>query len=96
LYFIRIFVALIPLGMLQEFGKLGGWMVWLTIPFSVLSAWIFTTLEKIGEATESPFEGSANDVPITAISRSIEIDLNEMFGEENIPEGLKPVNNILV
>lgn len=96
LYFIRIFVFLVPLGMMKEFDKIGEFFIWLSIPFSALSAWIFTTLEKIGESTESPFEGSANDVPITAISRSIEIDLREMFGMGNIPEPLKPVNNILV
>lgn len=96
LYFVKIFVILVPLGMLQEFNKLGGCLIWLSIPFSALSTWIFTTLEKIGESTESPFEGSANDVPITSISRSIEIDLREMFNDTNIPESLKPENNILV
>lgn len=96
LYFTRLFVALVPLGMLREFSEMGEHFIWLSIPFSVVSAWIFTTLEKIGESTESPFEGSANDVPITAISRSIEIDLKEMFGMDNIPGPLKPTNNILV
>ncbi len=96
LYFTKIFVFLLPLGMLQEFDKLGGHLIWLSIPFSVLSAWIFTTMEKIGESTESPFEGSANDVPITAIARNIEIDLKEMFGMENVPVALKPENNILI
>ncbi len=96
LYFIRIFVFLVPLGMLQEFDKLGGHLIWLGIPFSALSCWIFTTLEKIGESTESPFEGSANDVPITAISRNIEIDLMEMFDMDTIPKAHKAENNILV
>lgn len=101
LYFIRFFVTLVPLGMLQEFDKqfgstYDGNLVWLSIPFSVLSMWVFTTLEKIGEATENPFEGSANDVPITAISRSIEIDLREMFNDPKRPEPLKPVNNVLL
>lgn len=96
LYFIRIFVGLVPFGMLQEFDQLGDHMVWLAIPFSALSAWIFTTMEKIGESTESPFEGSANDVPITAISRSIEIDLREFFDEKEIPAPLKPENDILL
>jgi putative membrane protein len=53
-------------------------------------------MEKIGEASESPFEGSANDVPITAISRTIEIDLREMLGDTDIPAPLKPQNNILI
>jgi len=96
LYFIRIFVFLVPLGMIPEFAKMGEYYVWASIPFSALSAWIFTTLEKIGESTESPFEGSANDVPITAISRNIEIDLKEMFDMPNIPQPLKSENNILL
>ncbi|MBK6633121.1 MAG: multidrug transporter [Chitinophagaceae bacterium] len=94
-WFIRIFVVLLPFGMLQEFEKFGEHLVWLSIPFSTLSSWVFTTMERIGESSESPFEGSANDVPITAMSRTIEIDLCEMIGETEIPEPLKPVNNIL-
>ena len=95
LYFIRIFVLLLPLGMLQEFEEFNRQLVWLAVPFSVLSGWIFTTMEKIGEASESPFEGSANDVPITSISRTIEIDMREMLHEKSIPEPLKPSNSIL-
>jgi putative membrane protein len=52
-------------------------------------------MERIGESSESPFEGSANDVPITAMSRTIEIDLREMLGETDIPPAIKPFNNIL-
>lgn len=81
--------------MLQEFDKLGDNLIWLTIPFSALSAWIFTTMEKIGEASENPFEGSANDIPITAMSRSIEIDLREMLNENHGLAALQPENNIL-
>jgi len=79
LWFIRLFIFLIPFGMFQEFEKLGDHLVWLSVPFSALSGWIFTTMEKIGESSESPFEGSANDVPITAMSRNIEIDMREIF-----------------
>jgi putative membrane protein len=95
LWFVKIFVLLIPFGMLQEFDKLGDNLIWLTIPFSALSAWIFTTMEKIGEASENPFEGSANDIPITAMSRSIEIDLREMLNENHGLAALQPENNIL-
>lgn len=95
LWFIRLFVVLLPLGMLQEFEKLGGELVWLTVPFSVLSGWVFTTMEKIGEASECPFEGSANDVPITALSRAIEIDLREMMNDGPIPPPLQATHHIL-
>lgn len=95
LWFIKMFSLLIPLGMLPEFEKFNTNLVWLAIPFSMLSGWVFTTMEKIGESSESPFEESANDVPITAISRTIEIDMREMINDTNIPAALKPENNIL-
>lgn len=47
LYFKKIFVFLLPLGMLQEFDQMGESLIWLSIPFSALSSWIFTTLEQL-------------------------------------------------
>jgi putative membrane protein len=96
LFFIWLFIFLVPFGMLQEFQKLGDQFAWMTIPASIIVAWVFHTMDKIGESSENPFEGSANDVPITALSRTIEIDLREMLGEENIPEPLQPFNKILM
>jgi ion channel-forming bestrophin family protein len=95
LWFINIFVLLVPLGMLKEFEKLGGALIWLGIPFSALAGWIFTTMEKIGEGTENPFEGGANDVPITQLSRMIEIDLRQMLGEQEVPPPIEAQHNIL-
>lgn len=96
LFFIRLFIFMVPFGMLQEFGKLGDHFVWLGVPFSALVSWVFLSMEKIGESTENPFEGGANDVPITALSRTIEIDLREMLDEQDIPPALQPVNKILM
>lgn len=98
--FIRLFVGILPFGILQEFGKLtpsfGEWFIWLTVPTSLIVGWVFYLMERIGEATENPFEGSANDVPITNISRTIEIDLREMLDETDIPAPVTPQNNILL
>jgi len=94
--FIRLFVSLIPFGILNEFQKLEGWMIWLSIPFSVVVGWIFMTMERIGESTENPFEGGANDVPVTAMTRTIEIDLRELLDEQDLPPALTPVNQILM
>jgi putative membrane protein len=96
LMFTRLFVSLVPFGMLGEFAKMGGGFIWLTIPFSALVAWVFLMMERIGEASENPFEGSVNDVPITSLTRTIEIDLREMLGETDIPAPLKPHNNVLM
>lgn len=100
LYFTNALCFLIPLGFIGEFSKLidktGDWIIALTVPFSVLLGWVFLVLEQIGESTENPFEGNANDIPITQISRNIEIDLREMLGEKELPSALQPVNNILM
>lgn len=94
-YFIWLFVFLVPFGLLKEFAELGNHFVWLTVPFSMIVSWVFHTMERIGEVTENPFEGGANDVPITALSRTIEIDLREMLDESDLPEPVKPVYDIL-
>lgn len=102
--FIYLFCLLLPFGLLRDFDSLNtgapeylkGFMVWLVVPFSVLLSWVFTTLEQVGESTENPFEGSANDVPISQMSRTIEIDLREMIGETDLPPALQPKNNIIL
>ncbi len=96
LYLIWLFVCTIPFGMLFEFQKLGEHFVWLTIPFSVVVSWAFTSMERVGEATENPFEGGSNDIPMAALSRTIEIDLRDMLDEKDLPEPVKPVHNILM
>ncbi|ANQ48139.1 hypothetical protein MY04_0757 [Flammeovirga sp. MY04] len=100
LFFVWIFVILLPLGLMSEFDKIGqsimeqGYssffifdfivrnFVWLTIPFSIVISWIFFTMERVGDVSENPFEGIGNDVPITTMSRGIEIDIREMIGED--------------
>lgn len=96
LYFIRIFVFLLPLGMMPEFDKVGNHFIWLTIPFCTLISWVFTTMEKIGTATENPFEGGSNDIAITSICRNIEIEIKQTLNLQNIPEVVQAENNILM
>ncbi|MBL7682026.1 MAG: hypothetical protein JNK00_01600 [Flavipsychrobacter sp.] len=96
LFFIKIFVFVVPFGLLNEFHKMGEYFIWLNVPFSLVVTWIFTTMEKVGEATENPFEGNANDVPISALSRTIEIDLRDMLDEKDLPQPITPTNLILM
>ena len=98
-YFMWIFVLLIPLALVPQFAEIGkefadshplisDLFVWFSIPFYILVAWIFHTMERIGRTGENPFEGTANDVPISTIARGIEIDLRQNLGEPkaDIPE----------
>lgn len=101
--FTWIFVLLLPFGLLDVFaddslsslGNVEAWYVFLMIPFSVLISWIFITMESIGDNSEDPFEGRLNDVPMSALCRTIEIDLRDMLDEDNLPDPIKPQDNIL-
>ncbi|RNL55720.1 bestrophin family protein [Pedobacter jejuensis] len=99
---LNLFVFLVPYGLLNDFNKLGtgtlieGYSIWLNIPFAILLTWVFNSLDVVGESSTNPFEGSANDVPITNISRTIEIDMRDMLDETDLPPAIVPENNILM
>ena len=93
--FVWLFVALLPLGVQGEFEKLGHGHYWLTVPFSVLVSWVFVTIELVGHISENPFENQMNDVPMTALCRTIEIDLRQMLGETSLPAPLQPHDGVL-
>jgi len=103
-FFVRLFCLLLPFGLLREFdnlnesvvGVMEGNMIWLVVPFSVLISWMYTSLDRVGESTESPFEGGANDVPISQMCRGVEVDLREMLGETDLPPLMQPQNSIIL
>lgn len=94
--FVWIFILLMPFGLVGEFNSVGHDLIWLTVPMYVLIAWIFVTMENIGDNSEDPFENFINDVPMTAMCRTIEIDIREMLGETDLPEKIKPENGVLM
>ena len=94
--FIAIFILLVPLGLVFEFGRVRPEIVWLTVPVSVLIGWVFSTMELIGDYSENPFEGLTNDVPMFSMCRTIEADLRQMIGDPDLPEPVKAVDGILM
>lgn len=94
--FVGIFIFLLPFGMVAEFHKLGDFGAWLSIPFTVLVAWVFIMMELVGDYSENPFEGLGNDIPMLALCRTIEIDLREMLGETDLPPSIEAVNGVLM
>ncbi len=91
--FVNIFIFLLPLGLLKETQ---GISVWLTIPFSSLISWVFQQMEMIGEYSEHPFEGLLGDIPITSITRNIEIEILYSLGEPDIPKPIVIVDGVLM
>jgi len=106
-FFMWIFILLLPLALVPQFADIekgiidtyplvGTFFTWFSIPFYLAVAWVFHTMERIGRTGENPFEGTANDVPISTIARGIEIDLRQNLGEtkDEIPEQFPAVYNV--
>jgi putative membrane protein len=86
--FINIYCVLLPLAMVQSLQLL-------TPIGSTFVGFIFLALDQIGRDLETPFENMPQDIPLTAISRTVEINLKQMIGEKEIPEPLAPVDGVL-
>jgi putative membrane protein len=86
--FVQIYCLMLPVGMVENLG-------WITPVGSTLVGFMFLALEEIGRDLEDPFDNKIYDVPITAISKTIEINLRQMLGETELPEPEKPVRGVL-
>ena len=102
--FVRILCLLLPLGIIDLLepanalagGLLAGHVAWLAIPLGVLVSWMYTALDQVGEASANPFEGGANDIPISQICIDIEADLRQLLGERDIPVAAAPASPIVL
>jgi putative membrane protein len=82
-------IAVLPFALVSS-------LAWFTAPVAVVISFLFLMLDTIGRDVEAPFENTLNDIPMTALSTNIEIDLRQMLGErEDLPEPVKPVDGIL-
>jgi putative membrane protein len=97
-YFVYIFLFLLPLGLLSVCDAAGAssQTIWFAIPFSVLISWIFWMMEGAGDYAENPFEGLAFDTPMDSLTRTIEIDMREMLGETDVPPPITPKEGIVM
>lgn len=95
-YFVGIFILLLPFSMIPELMELDGWGVWLAIPTTALIGWVYVMMEIVGDYSENPFQGMANDIPMLSLCRTIEIDLREMLGETELPPAIESKNGILM
>jgi ion channel-forming bestrophin family protein len=86
--FVQMYCLLLPLALVINMG-------WYTPLGSTLVGFIFLALDKIGRDLEDPFENTIYDVPLTAITTTIEINLRQLLGEKELPQGKKPVHGVL-
>jgi len=86
--FTAVFCLMTPIGLVASIGAL-------TPLASSLIAFMLLSLETFGRHLESPFENTINDIPMSALSRMIEINLKQSLGERALPEPLKPIEGFL-
>ena len=60
-----------------------------------LIAYAFLGLDGIGDEIEEPFGEDNNDLPLSSLSRMIEINLKQNSGSKDIPKLLFPIQNKL-
>ena len=84
-----VFGFLLPSGLVPYLG-------WFTIPVALIIELLFSMIEAAGTVLQSPFENRVTDTPMTALSRTIEINLRQQLGETELPEKLQPVDGVLM
>lgn len=86
--FVQIFCILLPMGMVEQLG-------WITPLGSTVVGFMFLALDKIGRDLEDPFDNTIYDVPMTAITTNIEINLRQLLGEKDLPAAVEPIKGVL-
>lgn len=64
--------------------------IYYEIPLLAIISSCFFLLEKSAYHMQDPFSNRPSDTPVTAIARTIEINIRQLLGEEDVPEPVKP------
>ncbi len=86
---IRTFGFLLPLGLVEDHQLL-------TIPITVLVCLAFTLISEVGRVLEDPFTMFWPALPLSALAKTIEINLRQRLGETGLPALPQPVDGILM
>lgn len=85
---VRVYLGVLPLALIGEIGLL-------TPLVTAVVGLLFLALDAIGREVEAPFENDIHDTPMTALCRTIEINLRQMLGETTLPKPEQPVDGVL-
>lgn len=82
------FCFLLPFGLAGTIG-------WGTPVLAALVAYTFFGLDALGDELQEPFGNGVNALPLSAIARTIEINLLEALDGNDVPAPLKPLRSVL-
>jgi putative membrane protein len=70
--------VLLPLGLVEALG-------WMTVPITVLVCLAFALISEVGRVLEDPFTMFWPALPLSALAKTIEINLRQRLGETELP-----------
>ena len=85
---VAFYCLLLPFGIVQQVGIMTPLVV-------LLISHAFLGLDELGDEIEEPFGTHPNDLPLSALSRTIEVNLRQLAGERDVPPFLEPVRDVL-
>ncbi|HEX8486655.1 bestrophin family protein [Sphingomonas sp.] len=85
--FAHLFCVLLPIGLVETLG-------FATPLGSTIAGLMFLAVLRIGDDLVDPFADTVHDVPLSAMCRTIEIDLLQAIGDP-APAPLQPVKGVL-
>jgi putative membrane protein len=86
--FVIIYCLLLPVGLVMDLG-------YMTPIGSTIVGFMFLALDRTGQDLEDPFENTIHDVPMQAITRTIEIELLQAICSEIVPAPLSATEGVL-
>lgn len=85
---VALYVVALPFGLVGTLHHL--------TPIVVLFvAYTFLGLDAVGDEIEEPFGEDLNDLPLSAICRTIEVNLRETLGEQDLPPLMTPKDGVV-
>jgi len=84
-----LYCFLLPFGLVDAIGLMTPLVV-------AIVAYTFFGLDALGDEIEEPFGTEANDLPLDALCRGIEIELRQALGDTDTPPPLQPVDYLLL
>ncbi|WP_291129744.1 bestrophin family protein [Flavobacterium sp. UBA7682] len=82
-FLIYVFATLLPFGLKDEY-------VLVEIFLTALIPIIFIAIERTAIILQDPFENVTTDIPMTTLATTIEINIKELIGDDDLPFQEKP------
>ncbi|MEQ9075250.1 MAG: bestrophin family ion channel [Sandaracinaceae bacterium] len=83
---VQFYAVLFPLSVVEELG-------WWTVPVNLLVCIGFFLIAEAGRVLEDPFTMFFNGLPLSAISRMIDVNARQRIGETDLPPMITPGDN---